>query len=180
MNRMELEEFDEALPQPDWGKGAQSTSLTNALTMLNLAGGLVENTTLRQVVHSRRRVATITATRFASVEFTVRVRRIGRPVVVARDSADFEVYSSGEHQRQVKMAPVRLAVSVVVVSPQPVQEEEEEALHYDEAIPDISPLAIAPRESPEGVPREWAKQIDYALDTCITLRIPVPDFRTLA
>ena len=82
-----LEAITESLETPYWAGSAQVAALTNTLPALTLAGVIVTNTSVEEVVQSLRKVVI-----GAEVKFTLRPRHC-RPHIVERteDRATFEV-----------------------------------------------------------------------------------------
>ena len=72
-----LATITEYLETPDWVGSAHVAALTNTLTDLTLAGVLATNTYVEEVVHSFRKVVTVTrASMGVEVEFTLRPRKL--------------------------------------------------------------------------------------------------------
>ena len=104
---------------------AQVAALTNTLAALTLAGVLVTNTSVEEVVQSLRKVVTVTTASIGvEFEFTLRPRNC-RPRIVERkeDRAMFKV-SFQEHlpvaQRTVQLETIPLSVHTRTVTLTPV------------------------------------------------------------
>ena len=87
----------DSCPTPQWTDDSHTASLTNTLTALSLAGVLVPNTSINEVLESLRRVVIVTATPAeAEIEFTMRPRNFLRPCVVevSTRSGDNDIFEN--------------------------------------------------------------------------------------
>ena len=64
-----LETCMESLETSDWAGSAQVAALTNTLTALTLAGVLVTNASVEEVVQSLRKLVTVTTASGGSCDF---------------------------------------------------------------------------------------------------------------